>query len=62
DFDAFVALVNSSGKTIGENDDISQEDSNSQIEITLPEDGVYNIIVNTYDEDGEGKYTLEVNQ
>ena len=60
DFDAFVALVDSNGKTIGENDDISQEDSNSQIEITLPEDGVYNVIVNTYDEDGTGKYTLTV--
>ena len=60
DFDAFVALVDSNGKTIGENDDISQEDSNSQIEVTLPEDGVYNVIVNTYDEDGTGKYTLTV--
>ena len=60
DFDAFVALVDSNGKTIGENDDISQEDSNAQIEITLPEDGVYNVIVNTYDQDGMGEYTLTV--
>ena len=60
DFDAFVALVDSNGETIGENDDISQEDSNSQIEVTLPEDGVYNVIVNTYDEDGTGKYVLTV--
>ena len=60
DFDAFVALVDSNGKTIGENDDISQEDSNSQVEVTLPEDGVYNVIVNTYDEDGTGKYVLTV--
>ena len=60
DFDAFVALVDSSGKTVGENDDISQEDSNSQIEVTLPADGVYNVIVNTYDEKGTGEYTLKV--
>ena len=62
DFDAFVALVDSSGKTVGENDDISQEDSNSQIEITLPADGVYNVIVNTYDEKGTGEYTLKVSR
>ena len=62
EFDAFVAVVDSSGKTIGENDDISQSDSNSQVEITLPEDGVYNVIVNTYDENGTGKYVLTVNQ
>ena len=60
DFDAFVALVDSNGKTVGENDDVSQEDSNSQLEVTLPEDGVYNVIVNTYDEDGTGEYTLKV--
>ena len=62
DFDTFVALVDSNGQTIGENDDISQEDSNSQIEITLPADGVYNVIVNTYDENGTGEYTLKVSQ
>ena len=62
DFDAFVALVDSSGKTVGENDDISQEDSNSQIKVTLPADGVYNVIVNTYDEKGTGEYTLKVSQ
>ena len=60
DFDAFVALVDSNGKTVGENDDISQSDSNSQIEVTLPADGIYNVIVNTYDEKGTGEYTLKV--
>jgi hypothetical protein len=59
-FDTFVALVDSSGKTVGENDDISQDDSNSQLKITLPEDGIYNVIVNTYDENGTGEYVLKV--
>ena len=62
EFDTFVAVVDSSGKTIGENDDISQSDSNSQIEITLPADGVYNVIVNTYDENGMGEYILTVDR
>ena len=61
-FDAFVALVDSKGNTIKENDDISEEDSNSRIRVTLPEDGTYNIIVNTYDEQGTGKYVLTVSR
>jgi hypothetical protein len=61
-FDAFVALVDSNGKTVGENDDISPEDSNSQLKVTLPEDGVYNVIVNTYDENGTGEYVLKVSR
>ena len=60
EFDAFVALVDSNGNTIGENDDISQSDSNSQIDVTLPADGVYNVIVNTYDREGKGEYVLTV--
>lgn len=62
DFDTFVALVDSNGKTVDENDDISQDDSNSQIEVTLPADGVYNVIVNTYDEEGTGEYILTVSR
>ncbi len=62
EFDAFVALVDSNGKTVGENDDISAEDSNSQLSVTLPEDGIYNVIVNTYDENGTGKYVLKVSR
>ncbi len=62
EFDAFVALVDSQGNTIKENDDISESDSNSRIRVTLPEDGTYNIIVNTYDEQGTGKYVLTVSR
>ncbi|MGL5834526.1 MAG: pre-peptidase C-terminal domain-containing protein, partial [Waterburya sp.] len=62
EFDAFVALVDSNGKTVGENDDISQENSNSELQVTLPEDGVYNVIVNTYDENGTGNYVLKVSR
>jgi Bacterial pre-peptidase C-terminal domain len=61
-FDTFVALVDSSGKTVGENDDISQDDNNSRLEVTLPEDGIYNVIVNTYDENGTGEYVLKVSR
>ncbi|MEO1004251.1 MAG: pre-peptidase C-terminal domain-containing protein [Cyanobacteria bacterium J06638_38] len=62
EFDSFVALVDSNGNTIKENDDISEENSNSRIRVTLPEDGTYNIIVNTYDEQGTGKYVLTLSR
>ena len=62
EFDAFVALIDAEGNIVDQNDDISQEDSNSRIRVTLPEDGIYNVIVNTYDEGGTGKYVLTVSR
>ena len=62
EFDAFVALIDANGNIVDQNDDISQEDSNSRIRVTLPEDGIYNVIVNTYDEGGTGKYVLTVSR
>ena len=62
EFDAFVALIDAEGNIIDQNDDISQEDSNSRLRVTLPEDGIYNVIVNTYDEGGTGKYVLTVSR
>ena len=59
-FDAFVALVDARGNIIEQNDDIDEENSNSQIRVTIPEDGTYNIIVNAYDEGGTGEYILTI--
>lgn len=60
EFDAFVALIDDKGNIIKQNDDISEENSNSRIRVNIPEDGVYNVIVNAYDEGGKGKYILTV--
>ena len=60
EFDAFVALIDSEGNIVEQNDDISEEDSNSRIRVTIPENGVYNVIVNAYDEGGTGQYVLTV--
>ena len=57
-----MALIDAKGNIVDQNDDISQEDSNSRIRVSLPEDGVYNVIVNTYDEGGTGKYVLTVSR
>ena len=60
EFDAFVALVDAQGNIVDQNDDISEENSNSRIRVTLPEDGTYNVIVNAYDEGGTGEYILTI--
>ena len=60
EFDAFIALVDSKGNIVEQNDDISEENSNSQIQVTIPEDGIYNVIVNAYEEGGKGEYVLTV--
>ncbi|MGL5074397.1 MAG: pre-peptidase C-terminal domain-containing protein, partial [Waterburya sp.] len=46
EFDPFVALIDDKGNIIKQNDDIDQDNSNSQIQVTIPQDGVYNVIVN----------------
>ena len=61
EFDPFVALIDDKGNIIEQNDDISEENSNSEIKVTIPEDGAYNVIVNAYDEGGKGKYILTIN-
>lgn len=60
EFDTFVAVMDAEGKILDQNDDIDKNNSNSRLRITLPNDGVYNVIVNAYDEGGKGRYTLTV--
>ena len=62
EFDPFVALIDDKGNIIEQNDDIDEEDSNSKIEVTIPQDGAYNVIVNAYDEGGKGEYVLTLSQ
>ncbi|MCC0177889.1 pre-peptidase C-terminal domain-containing protein [Waterburya agarophytonicola K14] len=62
EFDAFVALIDAKGNIIEQNDDINEEDSNSRIRVTIPENGVYNVIVNAYDEGGKGEYILTISR
>ena len=61
DFDTFLAIVDPEGNTISQNDDMNGETTNSMIELTLPKDGVYQVIVNSYDTEGKGNYTLTAN-
>ena len=60
DFDPFLAVLDPDGRIIGENDDISQTNNNSQLTLTLSRTGVYQVIVNAFDSDGRGRYILTI--
>ncbi len=60
DFDPYLALFSPDGQLVGENDDASQTDKNSLLNVTLPITGDYRVVVNAYDSTGQGQYLLTV--
>jgi len=60
EFDTYLAVFTPDNELLQEHDDIDQNNSNSQITVTLPKTGTYRIIVNAYDSKGKGKYLLKV--
>ena len=59
-FDTFLYLLDAQGKTVAVNDDISTTNSNSAIIVPLPENGVYQVFANAFDQQGQGAYSLAV--
>ena len=60
DFDTFLAIMDDEGNVLQQNDDISDNNNNSQLRVTIPRDGTYSLIVNAYDKEGKGEYTLTI--
>lgn len=60
DFDTYLAIFTPDNALLEEHDDINQSNSNSQIMVTLPSEGTYRVIVNSYDDQGKGKYNLKI--
>ncbi len=60
DFDTYLLLIDDQGNKIAENDDLSQTNSDSAIRIALPYTGEYRVIVNAYDQRGQGQYQMRV--
>jgi serine protease Do len=60
DFDTYLLLVDANNRTLGENDDVSSNNKNSMLTVTLPSAGTYRIIANSYDRTGQGNYTITV--
>lgn len=57
-FDTVLQLFAADGELLAENDDFV--DTNSYIDVTLPEDGMYQVVVSAYYGDASGVYTLIV--
>ncbi|MBE9188092.1 PPC domain-containing protein [Microcoleus sp. LEGE 07076] len=64
EFDTYLAIFNSQGELLAENDDATQQNSNSELTVTLSASGRYRVIVNAYDPPpkGRGKYSLTVRE
>jgi len=64
EFDTYLAIFNSQGELLAENDDVTQQNSNSELTVTLSASGRYRVIVNAYDPPpkGRGKYSLTVRE
>lgn len=60
EFDTYLLLINDQGDKIAENDDIAQDNSDSTIRMVLPYTGQYRVIVNAYDQAGQGQYQVNV--
>ena len=64
DFDTYLAIFNSQIELLGENDDVTQQNSNSELTVTLTESGRYRVMVNAAAPlpKGRGKYSLTVRE
>ncbi|WP_017307248.1 CAP domain-containing protein [Spirulina subsalsa] len=61
DFDTFLAILNEEGtEVLAQNDDISENDTNSLVQMTLPYDGIYRVFVNGYNPTDRGRYRLVI--
>ncbi|MBD3881192.1 PPC domain-containing protein [Phormidium tenue FACHB-886] len=60
EFDTYLIFLDEDNEKIAENDHISDSDTNSEIRITLPANGTYQVIANTYDSSGQGRFLLTV--
>ncbi len=59
-FDTYLILLDEQGNRLGENDDRSPDDTNSELVVTLPQNGSYRVIVNAFDRTGQGAFLLTV--
>lgn len=64
EFDTYLAIFDSKGELLAENDDVTKQNSNSELTVTLSASGRYRIIVNAYEAPpkGQGKYSLTVRE
>lgn len=47
-------------KVVAQNDDVSSKDFNARLVATLPEDGIYYVLANVYEQEETGEYSIQV--
>jgi hypothetical protein len=64
DFDTYLAIFNSQIELLGENNDVTQQNSNSELTVTLTESDRYRVMVNAAHPlpKGRGRYSLTVRE
>ena len=64
EFDTYIALFNSKNELLGENDDATPQNSNSELTFTLSASGRHRVIVNAVEPPpkGQGKYILTIRE
>lgn len=61
DFDPYLLLVGPDGSVVAYNDDVSVNDFNAGLAVTLPSNGLYRIFANALDASGAGRFRLTAN-
>lgn len=60
DFDTYLFIGDARRNVLAQSDDIGANNTNSQLVVTLPQTGLYYVVVNAYDRSGQGQYRLVV--
>jgi Bacterial pre-peptidase C-terminal domain len=58
EFDTYLIVLDENGTELGQIDDIDTGDTNSELTLTLPNDGQYVVVVNGLDSTSEGNYRV----
>ncbi|MGJ3251895.1 MAG: PPC domain-containing protein [Elainellaceae cyanobacterium] len=60
DFDTYLILLGPNDDVVAQNDDVSATNLNSSLTVTLPSNGTYRVIANSYSSGDRGGYELTV--
>ncbi|MGJ3254246.1 MAG: hypothetical protein ACFE0J_24400 [Elainellaceae cyanobacterium] len=60
EFDPYLILISPLGDILAQNDDVSHDDLNSELSLTLPHTGTYSVIANGINRSSRGRYRLTI--
>ncbi|MGJ3248591.1 MAG: hypothetical protein ACFE0I_21235 [Elainellaceae cyanobacterium] len=60
EFDPYLIVISPLGDILAQNDDVSHDDLNSELSLTLPHTGTYSVIANGINRNSRGRYRLTI--